>query len=168
MMVLTLIGVSFLPYALLRNFIDMFALDGKAEFFTFDKFTEIITRLRFYGCAFLFVDTVLYLKRRWIQQQVSSLLFTLTSLKNMKKEFVKVLKNEEKIHLCAFIVILGIAVAVRLAFLYQPMRYDEALTFMTYASKPIWHGLSLYSSPNNHLFHTLLVHITCLLLGNQP
>jgi hypothetical protein len=60
------------------------------------------------------------------------------------------------------------AIVVRLMFLKQPMHYDEAFTFTNYASKPLNIALSDYSAPNNHVFHTILVHITYRLLGNQP
>jgi 4-amino-4-deoxy-L-arabinose transferase-like glycosyltransferase len=61
-----------------------------------------------------------------------------------------------------------LSVVPRLVYLSQPMRYDEALTFLQFASKPLSEGLSNYSQPNNHLFHTLLVHISYSLFGDQP
>jgi uncharacterized membrane protein len=48
------------------------------------------------------------------------------------------------------------------------MRYDESGTSVHYASKPLYIGLTSYTAPNNHLFHTLLVHLSYLLLGNEP
>ena len=47
------------------------------------------------------------------------------------------------------------------------MRYDESATFMWYASQPFYVGLSKYTAPNNHLFHTLLVHISYQLFGDS-
>jgi hypothetical protein len=61
-----------------------------------------------------------------------------------------------------------VAVAVRMPFLSQPMRYDEALTFNEFASRPLYYGLSYYPDPNNHLLNTLLMHLAFLGLGNQP
>ena len=61
-----------------------------------------------------------------------------------------------------------LAIGVRLAFLNQPMRYDEALTFNEFASRPLYYGLSFYPDPNNHLLNTLLVHVAFAGLGNQP
>jgi hypothetical protein len=61
-----------------------------------------------------------------------------------------------------------LAVVVRLPFLNQPMRYDEALTFNEFASRPLYYGLSFYPDPNNHLLNTLLMHLAFLGLGNQP
>jgi uncharacterized membrane protein len=61
-----------------------------------------------------------------------------------------------------------LAVGLRLAFLSQPMRYDESLTFNEFASRPLYYGLSFYPDPNNHLLNTLLVHVAFTGLGNQP
>jgi len=80
----------------------------------------------------------------------------------------RIATEEYKIHLLVFFIIMFIAVTTRILFLSQPMRYDEAHTFLHYASKPLSSALSNYSTPNNHLFHTFLVHITCLIGGNQP
>ena len=48
------------------------------------------------------------------------------------------------------------------------MRFDEAFTFLRFASQPLLEGLTTYAEPNNHLFHTLLVHISTSLFGDQP
>ena len=61
-----------------------------------------------------------------------------------------------------------VAVGIRIAFLSQPMRYDEALTFNEFASHPLYYGLSYYPDPNNHLLNTLLMHLVFVALGNQP
>jgi Dolichyl-phosphate-mannose-protein mannosyltransferase len=61
-----------------------------------------------------------------------------------------------------------LGLGLRLPFLGQPMRYDEALTFNEFASRPLYYGLSFYPDPNNHLLNTLLVHFAYLGLGNQP
>jgi dolichyl-phosphate-mannose-protein mannosyltransferase len=61
-----------------------------------------------------------------------------------------------------------VAIGLRVAFLAQPMRYDEALTFNEFASRPLYYGLSFYPDPNNHLLNTLLMHLSYVVLGNQP
>src|SRR5262249_48551559 len=57
---------------------------------------------------------------------------------------------------------------LRLLFTGQPMRYDEALSFNEFASRPLYYGLSFYPEPNNHLLNTLLMHVAYVTLGNQP
>src|SRR4029453_11192162 len=58
--------------------------------------------------------------------------------------------------------------ALRARYLSQPMRYDEAVTHLAYASQPPAKGLARYDYPNNHLLHTLLVHVTTTVFGNHP
>jgi len=60
------------------------------------------------------------------------------------------------------------AIALRWGPLFQPMRYDEAATWIDYASQPLAKSLSDYRFPNNHLFHTLLVHVAAALFGSEP
>lgn len=64
--------------------------------------------------------------------------------------------------------ITALAVVIRWGPLFQPMRYDEAATWIDYASQPLAKSLSDYRFPNNHLFHTLLVHIAAALFGSAP
>jgi uncharacterized membrane protein len=76
--------------------------------------------------------------------------------------------ESDKVHCLFLFIIMLLAVGVRLLYINLPMRCDEALTYSRYASPPLWIGLSLYNATNNHVFHTLLVHIVTALFGNQP
>jgi 4-amino-4-deoxy-L-arabinose transferase-like glycosyltransferase len=60
------------------------------------------------------------------------------------------------------------ALLARLPFLSRSMQHDESYSFITFASAPLNEALSDYNLPNNHLFHTLLVHISYRLFGNGP
>jgi hypothetical protein len=64
-------------------------------------------------------------------------------------------------------VILAAAAAVRLGFLFVPVRPDEALTFLRYATQPWYDGISDYSLPNNHLLNTLAVHASWRVFGQD-
>jgi Dolichyl-phosphate-mannose-protein mannosyltransferase len=69
----------------------------------------------------------------------------------------------------AVVALLTLAGAVlRARYLAQPMRYDEALTYLAYVSQPLAKGLARYDYPNNHLLHTLLAHVTTTVFGNRP
>jgi 4-amino-4-deoxy-L-arabinose transferase-like glycosyltransferase len=61
----------------------------------------------------------------------------------------------------------GIGLAERIYFLNRPMRFDEADSFLTFASRPLYVAISWYSEPNNHLFHTLLMHFSWMLFGDH-
>ncbi|MEF9426139.1 MAG: glycosyltransferase family 39 protein [Candidatus Mariimomonas ferrooxydans] len=111
----------------------------------------------------------LTISRRKVLQYVPNTLNSLISfLREVMQHFKEAVRKEDKIHLYALFLIILIAIAVRLFFLSQPMRIDESRTFVTFAMKPLYIGLTDYSVPNNHLFHTFLVHISYLLFGNQP
>lgn len=74
---------------------------------------------------------------------------------------------EDRPHLLALAAIVAIAGGLRIAYLFEPAHLDEAYSFLTYASQPLRVGLTGYSLPNNHLFHTLLVHGVWRLLGDE-
>jgi hypothetical protein len=95
---------------------------------------------------------------------LNSFLSFLTELKRRLSDFTI---NESKAHLLALLLILALAVTVRVRFLFEPMRYDEAYTFLTYASKPLHIGLTKYWT-NNHLLNTFLMHVACSIFGNKP
>jgi 4-amino-4-deoxy-L-arabinose transferase-like glycosyltransferase len=57
---------------------------------------------------------------------------------------------------------------LRVLVINKPVAYDEAYTFLNFASRPFKHILADYSAPNNHIFHTILVGIAYRLFGGQP
>src|SRR5215207_689694 len=69
-------------------------------------------------------------------------------------------------------IILGVITLIgfflRIIDLNQYIAYDEAYTFIHFASRPFKHILADYSAPNNHIFHTILVGIAYRLFGGQP
>jgi hypothetical protein len=65
------------------------------------------------------------------------------------------------------VVIVALGLALRLRFMGEPMHYDEAFTFMTYARGSLGHIASTYDAPNNHILYTLLVHVTWRVLGDH-
>ena len=64
------------------------------------------------------------------------------------------------------LIILSIAaVIVRLPMLSRPMGTDESASFIYYASHPLWVPLTIYGSPNNHILHSVLMHISWKIFG---
>jgi hypothetical protein len=64
--------------------------------------------------------------------------------------------------------IMAAGAAVRFAYINQPMRCDESVTWLDFASRSLLISLSSYPDPNNHVFHTVLVWLTAGVLGPQP
>ncbi len=67
--------------------------------------------------------------------------------------------------LLALLVLCGLV--LRLVALNDPVTYDEAYTYVGFASHGLWAALSDYSLPNNHILHTVLVWAATGLLGNS-
>jgi hypothetical protein len=64
--------------------------------------------------------------------------------------------------------ITAVAMISRLANLFQPMRYDESVTWAYFVGRP-WHTVvSSYQFPNNHVFFSLLAKATSSLAPFQP
>jgi hypothetical protein len=64
--------------------------------------------------------------------------------------------------------LLALAAACRLpGLLLTPARGDESFTLLHYASQPLFILLSLYDQPNNHVLHSLLVHVSTLAFGDH-
>ena len=61
-----------------------------------------------------------------------------------------------------------IGLVLRILVINKPIEYDEAYTFIYFASQSFKHILADYSAPNNHIFHTILVGLAYRLFGGQP
>lgn len=166
---ITLLRISYLPFGSIKAKIDTFSSSGNASLFTEAIFKQIVIKLRFVGFTFLIMSGLLYITRQHIQKYILNILTScILFLREIKQQFIDALKNEDKIHLYTLFVIFILAIAVRIFFIFQPMRYDEAATFNHYASKPLYYGLSSYTFPNNHIFHTFWAHMAYLFLGDKP
>jgi hypothetical protein len=60
-----------------------------------------------------------------------------------------------------------VAFILRLLDINKFIAYDEAYTFIHFASRPLKYILADYSAPNNHIFHTILVGIAYRLFGGE-
>ena len=67
----------------------------------------------------------------------------------------------------ALVAVLALGIWARAAFLSQPMRYDEAWAFLTWSNGSLADVFN-YSSPNNHVLHTLLVRVSTFIWGAHP
>jgi hypothetical protein len=68
---------------------------------------------------------------------------------------------------CLLAAVIAVGLTLRGYFLAQPMRYDEAYTFLNFINKDFPYTF-YYPLPNNHVFHTLMVRASVALLGGHP
>jgi len=57
--------------------------------------------------------------------------------------------------------------ALRVQRLFDPVAYDEAYTYLNFASRPWYEAIGDYNSTNNHLLNTLLMHVSTRIFGPQ-
>jgi len=121
------------------------------------------------GLFLLLVVIVLGALSRRGQEYFGTLAASLCALARQARAFLAgMLREEGGLHVISLAAIVCVGFLLRLCFLSQPMRYDEAHTFIAYASCEPSEFLVRYDYPNNHIFHTLLAHEAYILLGNRP
>jgi hypothetical protein len=64
--------------------------------------------------------------------------------------------------------IVVVAIVVRGAALFQPMRYDEGVTWALFVGRSWWTILHWYPNPNNHVLFSLLAKATSSLAPSEP
>ena len=83
------------------------------------------------------------------------------------KTFFQALKGSipEKLDLIFVICLIILGAVLRAVLSTLPIGHDEAYTFMVFAQRDLGSIISDYHLPNNHVFHTILVHYTTQLFG---
>lgn len=166
--------LALLPYPAARQLGDLLARDGSLQLLT-PALWKVLQGVLAGAGLLLSGSAVVFLRSPhrfqiaavWLKQTLANALQSLPA--DAKRAFSNSLKplRQPEIWLPAiFLLIVGLA--VRGLFVNAPMEHDEAYTFSVFAVQPLRLGLSDYHYPNNHLFHTFLVHLSYRLFGVQP
>lgn len=167
--VLILLSISIPKFEIARVIANLYTPDGQ-----FESFTLIYAKLRYWlifiGLMLLLTGTLALIFHK---RSTSFFLHTLSKIQDAFKQlwldaavFLKALKNQ--FDLKSGLMVLGITLigfGIRIALSGKPVQYDEAYTYLAFASRPLNKALSDYHLPNNHLLHTLFVHLSTRLLG---
>jgi uncharacterized membrane protein len=166
---LALAALSCVSFEPVKAVIDAMAITGTAKIFTRDLYAQIMGRCRIFGAALSAAALLFFLGREQIRRYILELAASFAPFwKKTAAHFREAFLQQERALSIALLVIVLSAAAVRVLFLCQPMRYDESATFLYNASRPLVVAVSYYNSPNNHLFHTLLVHLAHSIFGSAP
>lgn len=157
---LSILAVVFIPYATMKIVLNLLARDGnlsilKPENAIAFRFLISIFSFSILGLAYLigmrrWEVVVNFFKQLWKDCRSYLLIINPTRV--------------EKSFLGALLVVVVLAVIRRLAFIEAPMMHDEAYAVMSF-SDTIFHAITDYSLPNNHIFHTILVNLSVRLFG---
>lgn len=163
-----LLVVASMPYLDLKAQLEALTLHGHADVFTAPLHQRIVILLSVAAAACVAVALVVFVLRNQISWWAGYAASSVTSFTGeVYAEARSALRSESRAHLSVLASVLLIGFALRMLYLFQPMRYDEAYTFTHFASTPIYLAVSNFSSTNNHLFNTVLMKVSYLLLGNQ-
>jgi hypothetical protein len=164
---LGLLSLSFASYERIQTIVAS-AVPRFADRFSPAFFAHLIVRARIIGSFLgLFAIFVLALRREAVRQLQMTVESSGEVLRELANDVRGVARGETTGHRVALALLILGGAAVRIAYLFQPMRYDEAFTYVRYASKSLLIVLAYYT-PNNHVFHTLLVHFSTMLFGAEP
>jgi hypothetical protein len=106
--------------------------------------------------------------RRKVQAWIEEAVLPLPRfLAGAARSLARGLKADGKLNAWVLLALCLLGAVLRIRFLFQPAGFDEADTFLSYVSRPLFVALSWYPQPNNHLFHTLLVHYAWRMFGEQ-
>jgi uncharacterized membrane protein len=163
-----------LQYAALQPFMNGFAKDGQLESFT-PAVHERLISIQWSGWVLIIIALGLIAARKLTQNWLGQLLAWMdrqghafrADARSLWESVYHTIKSER-----GHLLLLGVVfVAVTLnsaRFLSRTLIYDESYTFNIFASRPLLRIISDYSLPNNHIFHSLLVHFSYRIFGSQP
>lgn len=157
---------SALTFERVQSAVDAWSPKGHAEGFTPALFQSVRQKLRIGALVLMAVAPLLVFFRRALAGAVLACERDLRGwTAGAWRRAIAVCRQETGMHLAIF-AFLGVAgVVLRAVSITQPVNYDEAFTFITYVRRPLWVSLADYSYPNNHLFHTMLAHVSTQALG---
>jgi hypothetical protein len=155
-----LLAGSWFPYQTIRSYLDSHAGDGSAEPYTADLHQRVTLYCRILGLACYLAAGTCFAYRDQISRRLT------WEGDFFSRAWHSFRSNRAQVGL--MLLIMTAAALVRIHFLDLPMRFDEAYTYLTYASQPIVVIVSDYREPNNQIFHSLFVNLSTTLFGDSP
>jgi uncharacterized membrane protein len=159
---------SLISYAAVKHRLDRYASDHDADLSP-ERFGTIVWQLRIAAAVLAGAGAATWRWRSRFADALEALLRSASAdVRQARVALTRALAAESALHLGALGLVVAGSAVVRLEFLFQPMRYDEAGTYVHYASQPLYIGLTTYTAPNNHLLNTFLIHVSTALFGDAP
>ena len=165
---LLLVAASLQPYEYALKALPRLSPVRRVSRLTEETYRTVTQDVGAVGGALLLAALGLGLARRRVARGWETLAKGCRSMRREAKRLWRGLLGDP-LHAWTLLALTLIAAAIRLVYLSRPMRSDEAITYLMYASRPFYRALvSVPYYPNNHPLHTLLVRGASLLLGDQP
>ena len=165
-----LLPLHFISYPKARAFFDWRAAARGASgyagsYLTEDAHNRIFGRLPMATAVFLVCGATLAFCRRSLKRFLLAIPAEWTRIRgSLREQFPRSL--ETSLELGAVFSLFVAGVILRVWHVGRAVRFDEAWTYLDFASRPLLIGLSNYQAPNNHLLNTMIVHFSTRLFGN--
>jgi hypothetical protein len=165
-----LLPLHFISDAKARAFFDWYTtargLPGKiGSYLTPETLSRIFARLPIAAAVFGICGVTLALLMRSLARFLLDIPPEWTRIfDSLRQQFQG--RAETALELAAVSSVFATGIVLRVWHLNRAVRYDEAWTYLNFASRPLLVGLSNYQAPNNHLLNTLLVHFSTRLFGD--
>ncbi|QDT32623.1 glycosyltransferase family 39 protein [Thalassoglobus polymorphus] len=159
---ISLLFVSRMEFTAVRAFLDQFSGDGSAEPYT----EQVHKNLGWIAFALGVLLSLLSLVIAKISVGVYERCLNSMDVRKRSRNSIRWMKVSVHQNRGWLLGLTFFSFILRWSHLHDPIRFDEAHTFLTYAKSPWFVGISLYQDPNNHVFNTLLIHCSTTIFGN--
>jgi hypothetical protein len=162
-----LLLLSMVPYSAAIAYLSRLESDGSFDSLAVGEYSILSVAFRIIGILCLVCAGVVYTQRNKILPHI------LTTDQHSGWVGIRELVNsnfswqQDSPFLLGLAAVIVCGIAIRLLLLQKPVGYDEAYTFIKFASRDLRYIVTDYSGPNNHIFHSLCVALIYRVFGNS-
>ncbi len=153
--------------ATLKSLADGLAPDGTAEHFTAERIAGIQQRLVLAAVAWALLGALAcFLRWRF----AASLQDAVRGVLHLPADLIARVRRADRtdrVHLAVLAALTLFAAWISGRALTQPMRVDEAASYLHYIRRPVPFIATAYNATNNHILHNLLAHVCFRLWGSS-
>ena len=172
---LLLVWFSFQSFESMKSLLNHLASDGEFELFTLALYQILRIPFSLVGIILVVVTGIMLYRWKktetWLQGFLAHVGRFFQMLRQDAHSFFDDARREINSHgwvgIASLVGLTLAALVIRLANLDIPLSHDEAYTYNAFASRSIWHIVSDYHLPNNHVFLSLVLNLTTRLIGND-
>jgi 4-amino-4-deoxy-L-arabinose transferase-like glycosyltransferase len=159
-----------IPYAQIIQFLGKFQPDGSFDSLSPSEFNVLQWLIRGKALTLALIGLLSLLKKdlviHWLQR-FGAKISTISIRNDLNRIYQATFSLDDKWTILALFGVTVIGIFIRLIQINSAVGYDEAYTFIHFASRSLQVILTDYSAPNNHIFHSLLVYIVYHIFGNH-